>query len=65
MTVVNIKIEKMVAIINKNDKDDKDSIDIPLIQAINYMTEIEVKYLLNVIRNFKILHFRLVHRIND
>ena len=43
MTVVNIKIEKMVAIINKNDKDDKDSIDIPLRQANNYMTEIEVK----------------------
>ena len=43
MTVVNIKIEKMVAIINKNDKDDKDSKDIPLRQANNYMTEIEVK----------------------
>ena len=48
ITVVNIMKEKMVAIINKNYKDvckntDKDSIDFSLNQAINYITEIEVK----------------------
>ena len=42
MTVVNIKREKIVAIINKNTKDDEDSIDISLRQALNYITEIEV-----------------------